>query len=226
MSSKPKQKKKIDQTEKDRRFYRRAWRILAGFFRFILHLKASGTENIPAEGGCLLCINHIAAIDPIAVGAVCTRQPRFLAKKELFNIPVLGWLIRRLGATPLDRGGSDVSAIRKTVSLATDGEMVAIFPQGHRYAGKNPADTPVRNGAAMIAYRAGVPVLPVCIKTKKHKYAMFRRVDIIFGKPIPYEDLFQGKEGTTAAYAAATDRIFSEICALGGFVPTKGEKQP
>ena len=217
-------KKRLTQEEKDRRFYRRAWAILAGFFRFVMRLSPTGKDNIPTEGGHVLCINHVAAVDVISVAAVCPRQLRFLAKKELFRIPLLGWLIRRLGACPLDRGGSDVAAIKKTVTLASSGELVAIFPQGHRYPGQNPADTPIKNGAGMIAYRSGCDVIPVCLRMKKQKYALFRRVEVIFGKPILYAELFPSGEGNSEAYAAASRRIFDEICRLGGFTPSeKGE---
>ena len=217
-------KRKLTQEEKDRRFYRRAWAILAGFFRFVMRLHATGKENVPDEGGHVLCINHVAAVDVISVAAVCPRQLRFLAKKELFSIPLLGWLIRRLGACPLDRGGSDVAAIKKTVALASSGALVGIFPQGHRYPGKNPADTPIKNGAGLIAFRSGCPVIPVCLKMKKQKYALFRRVEVIFGKPISHAELFPTGEGNSEAYAAASRRIFDEICRLGGFIPTdKGE---
>ena len=213
-------KKKLTQEEKDRRFYRRMFGIFAGFFRFILTLRPRGRENVPTTGGCMLCINHIAAVDAIAVAAVAPRQLRFLAKKELFSVPILGWLIRHLGATPLDRGGSDVGAIRKIVALAQEGELISVFPQGHRYPGQNPADTPIRNGAGMIAFRSGVPVVPVCLKMKKQRYAPFRRVEVIFGEPIPNVELFPNGEGNGEAYAAATHRIYEEICKLGGFIPT------
>lgn len=210
-------KKKLTQEEKDRRFYRRAWLVLAGFFRFVMRIHPNGAENIPAEGGHVLCMNHVGAVDVISVAAVCPRQLRFLAKKELFRVPLLGWLIRRLGACPLDRGGSDVAAIKKTVSLAASGELVGIFPQGHRYPGVNPADTPIKNGAGMIAFRSGCDVVPVCIRMKKQKYALFRRVEVIFGQPIAHAALFPNGEGNAEAYAAASRRIFDEICRLGDF---------
>lgn len=204
---------------KDKRFYRRAHRALAGFFRFILRVKVINRENFPKEGGCLVCLNHIGAADVIAASAVCSRQIRYLAKKELFSVPVVGWLVRRLGACPLDRSGSDVAAIRKSISLVEEGEMVALFPQGHRQPGKNPIDTPIRSGAGMIAHRAKCPILPVCIRMKKMRYAPFRRVEVIVGELIPYEDLGL-KEGGREAYEAATARVFREICRLGGF-PTE-----
>jgi 1-acyl-sn-glycerol-3-phosphate acyltransferase len=215
-------KRKLTKEEKDHRFYMRAHRVLAGFFRFLLCVKSEGQENVPAEGGYLLCVNHVAFCDVISVAAVLPRQVRYLAKAELFRIPVLGRLIRALGACSLDRGGGDVAAIKKTIALASGGELVAIFPQGHRYGGKNPADTPIKSGAGMIALRAGCPVIPVCLKMKKQRYAPFRRVRVIFGKPIPPSDLVLEGQSGSEAYRAVSEKIFAEICALGGFAPTPG----
>lgn len=214
--------------EKDRVFYRRAHRALAGFFRFLLHVRATGVENLPEEGGCLVCSNHISAMDAIAVAAVCRRQIRFLAKKELFSVPLIGWFVRRLGAFSVDRGASDVAAIKKIISVAAAGDVVSIFPQGHRYAGKNPADTPIKSGAGMVALRAGCPVLPVAIKTKKHRYALFRRVELVFGKPISPDALCAPELSGKEVYDAASKTIFSAICELGGWekspLTTEGEK--
>lgn len=216
------QSKAAKREEKDKRFYRRAHRVLAGSFRFLFNVRVIGREKFPKEGGCLVCLNHVGAADVIAAAAVCPRQLRYLAKKELFRVPFVGWLIRRLGACPLDRGGSDVAAIRKSISLVEGGELVALFPQGHRQPGKNPIDTPIRAGAGMIAHRAKCPILPVCIRMKKMRYAPFRRVEVIVGDVIPYEEL--GLEsGDREAYAAATEKVFREICRLGGF-PTEPSK--
>ena len=228
LTAEQKREKERMREEKDRVFYRRAHRILAGFFRFTLRLRATGTEHLPKEGGCLICSNHISAFDAIAIGAVTSRQPRFLAKKELFSVPVIGWLVRRLGAFSVDRGASDVAAIRKIISVAANGEVVSIFPEGHRYAGENPADTPIKSGAGMVALRAACPVVPVAIRTKRQRYAFFRRVEMIFGEPISPDMLcpegLSGKE----AYEAASETIFSAICKLGGWEkssPTAEEKK-
>jgi len=207
--------------------YMKAHRLLAPLIRFFTGIKISGLENIPAEGGYVLCSNHIAVRDVILIGAACPRQIKFVAKKELFSVPVLSSIIKALGAVKLDRGGSDVGAIKKSIEIVKEGDLVALFPQGHRYPGVEPIDTPTKNGAGLITYRAKADVIPVCIKTKKHKYALFRKVEIIFGKPIPYEDL-GFVNGGNEEYKAATDLIFEKIIELGGFqaLPTpKGEKE-
>lgn len=217
------EEKRAAQDARDRAFYRRAHRLLAGFFRLFLRVRATGVENLPETGGCLVCSNHISAMDAIAIAAVCHRQIRFLAKKELFRVPLIGWFIRRLGAFAVDRGASDVAAIKKIISVAQSGDVVSVFPQGHRYAGMNPADTPIKAGAGMVALRAGCPVVPVAVRTKRQRYALFRRVELIFGKPIPAEDLCPEDLTGKAAYEAASETIFREICALGGWEKSERE---
>lgn len=196
-------------------FYMRLYPWLAPIIRFFQRIEALGLENIPNDKNYVICSNHIGAKDVIMIGVTYPKEIRFVAKKELFSVPLLGWLIKKLGAVKLDRGGSDVAAIKETVNLAKAGYNVAIFPQGHRYPGVNPAQTPTKNGAGLIAYKSESDVLPVFIKVKNNKYRFLRKIQIIFGKPIKYEDLnFVG--GGTDEYKAATDKIFSEILKLGG----------
>ena len=206
------------------KFYRRLHKILAPIFRFIWRIKSVGAENVPAEGAIMFCSNHIAAKDPIMIAAACKRPITFIGKKELFEVPLLGWLIKKLGAIPLDRGGKDVGAIKTAVKALQNDGALAIFPQGHRYPGENPATTPTKNGAALISYRAGCDVIPVCIITKDHKYRFLRRITIVFGKPIKNSEL-GFVNGGTDEYRAATDKIFGEVLRLGGFEAPK-DTQP
>ena len=196
--------------------YMKAHSLLSGLIRFFYGVKVIGLDNLPKEGGYLLCSNHIAVRDVFLIAASANRQIRFVAKKELFSIPVVRGVIKALGAIELDRSGADVAAIRKSVNLITNGELVAIFPQGHRYPAVEPAATPRKNGAGLIAHKSQSDVIPVCIKVKKHKYGLFRRVEIIFGEVIPYQAL-GFKNGGSDEYRAATDIIFEEIVRLGDF---------
>ena len=187
----------------------KAHTIVAPLIRFFQRIKRYGLENIPKEGGIIISANHIAAKDVVLIAAACPRQIRFVAKKELFKVPVIGWLIKKLGAIKLDRGGGDVGAIKTTINLAKGGDIVSIFPQGHRFPGVDPATTPIKHGVGMIAYHSGADVLPVCIVTKKDKYHLFGRIEIHFGKPIPNSEL-GFTEGTRDEYKAATEKIFAE----------------
>lgn len=185
-------------------------------FKFFLSIRARGTENIPKDGGIILCANHISAIDVITIGAVCKRHLTFVAKKELFSVPFLGWLVKSLKAIKVDRGAGDISAIRASVSAAQAGHILSIFPQGHRYPGVDPAKTPVHHGAALIAFKSGCDVLPVCIKTKGAKYRIFKRTEVIFGKVIKNSEL-GFTDGGTKEYKAAAEKIFAEICSMGDY---------
>ena len=197
-------------------FYMKAHKILAPFFRCIMRLEPYGLENIPENGGILFCSNHIGAVDVISIAACTKRQISFVAKKELFSIPILGKLITALGAIKIDRGGNDIGAIKASVSAAKAGGAVAIFPQGHRYPGINPATTPKRNGAALIAYRSRCDVIPVCLQMDNGKYGIFRKVKVIFGKPIKNSDL-NFINGGQDEYKYATDLIFNEIIKLSDY---------
>ena len=201
---------------KHRNFYDKAKVIVAPLYRFFMRVKVHGVENVPLDGGIVLCANHIAATDVISIGCVCPRQLTFVAKKELFSVPVLGKIVKALGAIKVDRGANDVGAIKASVAAASEGKVLSIFPQGHRYPGVNPATTPIRHGAALIAYHSHCDVIPVCINVKGGRYAFLRRIDVIFGKPIKYSDL-GFKDGGRQEYENAAQMIFDEVVKLGDF---------
>ena len=208
--------------KKEKSFYMKLHSWLAPIIRFFQRIEAVGLENIPTDKGYVICSNHIAAKDVIMIGAVYPRQIRFVAKKELFSVPLLGWLIKKLGAVKLDRGGGDVAAIKTSVNLAKAGFNVAIFPQGHRHPGVDPSKTPTKNGAGLISYKSESDVLPVFISVKGNKYRFLGKIRIIFGKPIPYSEL-GFVNGGTDEYKRATNKIFSEVLRLGGYPPLVSE---
>jgi len=196
-----------------RNFYARTQRFYAPLLKFFQKMEVIGAENVPMSGSVMICPNHIAARDPIIIGYTCPRQLTFLAKKELFKIPVLGWLIKRLGAISIDRSNNDIAAIRASVNVLKNDGALAVFPQGHRYPGVDLQLEQAKNGVGMIAYRSKCTVIPVFINTKGFKYKLFGKVQIIYGKPITY-DQFDFSEGGNGAYVAATKKIMGEIIAL------------
>ena len=210
---------KAKKVKKQKRSYRFFYYTLGWIIRFFHRIKVTGRENIPRSGGGILCANHIAILDIFSIGASVPRPINFLAKRELFKIPILSSLIRSAGAIPLERKKTDLGAIRRSTELAANGNLVAIFPQGHRQPGKNPADTEYKSGAALVAYRSGVPIIPICIKMKRQKYRIFRRTEIIIGKPLSQEEL-GFVNGGSAEYREAAAKVFNEICRLGNFERT------
>lgn len=198
----------------DTKFHRFICFMFSGLFHFLYRLRVIGRENEPEKGGFLVCSNHISAVDPILITAALSHQVCFMGKKELFKIPLLSSLIRALGAFPVDRKGGDVGAVKKSISLLKEGRCVGLFPQGTRQPGKNPRETAVRNGAAMIAYRADATVLPVFIYRKDHTPKLFRKTTIAIGKPISLSELGYDPEAK-GEYNRISNEIFDRICALG-----------
>jgi len=186
-----------------------SWLVARFFGRF----EVIGRENIPRKGGVLICSNHVSYIDPPVLGAGAPRRLRYMAKIELFKIPVLGFLIKRVGAFPVHQRTADRQALRTAIDYLAHGECVAMFPEGTRMLdGKLGQALP---GAGMIALRAKVPVIPAAlINTNKllppHSiFFHFTRVKVIYGKPVPLEDLYDqpGRE----AVEEAGRRIMSAI---------------
>lgn len=193
-------------------YYEKFYQTFAPFVRWLWRVDAVGTENLPA-GGAILAANHTSFADPIVISCAARRQVRYMAKKELFKTP-LAPLIKSLGAYPVDRGGSDVSSIRRTIELVDSGEWVGIFPQGHRHPGEDPRGTEIKPGVGLIAYRSGAPVVPVFIRNKGRRTRIFRRNTVLFGKPISPEELGFSAGGKTE-YMNASRILFDRICTLG-----------
>ena len=203
-------------TKKDgSRFYRIIYAIFAGIVGVIFRIKVVNPENEPDEGGFLVCANHTSASDPVMICyAFRKHQISFMAKKELFKIPLLSLLIRTLGAFPVDRGGNDVGAVRHAVNLLKDGKCAGLFPQGHRYPKVDPRETPKKNGAALICTRAGADVVPVYIWRKNNCLRLFSRTYVVIGKKIPFASFgFDAEE--SGEYNRITNIIFDKVCDIG-----------
>ncbi len=196
-------------------FYSVAHKCLAGFFRFVYRIKITGKENEPMEGPVLVCANHLSNHDVIILGSSLKRSVRFFAKAELFKVPVVGALVKALGAFPIKRGDavSATATIKFSVNLLNEGEMVGIYPQGTRCPGVDPRTTTVKGGVGMIAYRSKATVLPVLIRTKNWKCGLFRRTYVTIGKPISFEELGM-TAGRGAEFQKASDLVFSRITGM------------
>ena len=203
--------------------YRTIYRLFAPLVKALWRIEGVGGENIP-ETGAILAANHTAFSDVLVISAAAGRKVRYMAKKELFATP-LAPLILALGAYPVDRRGSDVSSIRKTIALVEKGELVGIFPQGHRQGGKDPRKTEIKPGIGMLAYHTKAPIVPVFLSNSRMKTGIFRKNTVTFGAPLSFEDL-GFTHGGREEYASASRIIFDHVCALGNFpdeIPTGGE---
>lgn len=192
-------------------FYERFYRFFAPIIMRLYRIEVRGIENIPSHGA-ILASNHTAFSDVLVISAASTRQVRYMAKKELFSTPIAP-LIKALGAFPVDRGGANVGSIKRTIELINDGELVGIFPQGHRQGGRDPRETEIKFGIGLIAYHTKAKIVPVFIENKKMKTAMFRKNTVTFGKCMDFDEL-GFTSGGRDEYSAASRIIFNRICEI------------
>jgi 1-acyl-sn-glycerol-3-phosphate acyltransferase len=182
--------------------YRFSRAIVRLVYRLLFRLEAEGLGNIPRDGPVILCSNHKSLQDPFTLGAWVPRKVHYMAKAELFRIPVVSPLIRAWGAFPVKRGGVSKEAIRNAIDLLQSGKVMGIFPEGTR----NQTLGVGKRGAVTIAVRSRAVVVPVALVGD---YRLFRKMRAIYGAPIdmnPYADI-----GTSESTEQATELIMSRI---------------
>lgn len=156
--------------------------------RLFWNVHHQGTENIPTDGGLIIAANHQTYLDPFWISIPINRPLRFLAWNVALDWPVVGKILRLLGAWPLQVEGSDPATIRRSLQWLRNGGAVVIFPEGGR---GQPDGSMIRfkGGAIRIALEAGVPILPVTIRGANQVWPSGRRlprtgnVEIIFHPP-------------------------------------------
>lgn len=196
--------------------------ILITLCRVVLRMRIEGLENVPKTGPLIVVANHLHNADPLLISIAVPRPVHYMAKKELFAVPVIGRIIRLGGAFPVDRGTADRAAIRTADLTLKQGIAVGMFPEGTR--SKTGALKFALPGAAMIAQLTGAPVLPVTITgserlpfngethrpDRQASHARRRRgVTITIGAPftVPTRD----DDGHKLDRTEATNRLMVEI---------------
>ena len=178
-----------------------------------LRLEVKGQENVPPSGPVLLVSNHVSALDPPIVGAAAPRPLYFMAKEELFRIPLFGRLIRALNARPVRREGADGRALKSALRLLEEGRALLVFPEGTR--GTEGRLREGKPGVGMLAVMSGAVVVPVYVAGSGGAMPpgrMFPRrskVRVAFGPPLKFEAA--GEEGRKERYRAVTDAMMRAI---------------
>lgn len=204
--------------------YRLAEAVLIPPFKLWFNWRMEGLELVPREGPVLVAANHISYVDPFADAYFLLRagrRPRFLAKQELFDVPVMGWALRHLGQIPVRRGTGDRSPLDAAAAALDRDEAVIVYPEGT--VTKNPDWSPMeaRTGIARLSLRCGVPVLPLAIWGAQHVWQKDGKQSLRFARPIW---LKAGKAIDLSPHAAggedhetlraATERVMAELGAL------------
>lgn len=191
---------------KEQRRFRLIYLLLWLPVKLLFPVRIKNRERVPA-GAMILCAPHSSMIDPVllmmALGI--RRYPRFMAKRELFEKPVLGSILRGMGVFPVDRGKADMQAIRTALGVLKEGGILGIFPEGTRVHAEEIGSA--RSGAIMLASHTGAPLLPVWLTRDKKP---FRRVDVVFGEPYVLPRLPGG------SYQPYADELMARIGALRG----------
>jgi 1-acyl-sn-glycerol-3-phosphate acyltransferase len=135
--------------------------ILQPFFHVYFRMLRVGREHIPAEGAVIVAANHRSFLDPFIIGTLARRPMYYVAKQELFRNRVAAWLLRSLGAFPVDRGNGDADAMATAREVLERGDVLLIFPEGTRIRPGGLGDP--RRGVGRLALETGAPVVPVAI---------------------------------------------------------------
>ena len=188
--------------------------LLVGFGRVYWRLRVVGKEHVP-DGPFVLAPVHRSNIDTPLVASVTQRRLRYMGKDSLWKSRAVGWVFSALGAFPVKRGTADRSAMRLCVEVLARGEPLVVFPEGGRRSG--PEVGPISEGAAYLALRAGVPIVPVGIggserampRGSKLLYPV--RCAVVIGPPLVPEPRDAGTRAPRRAVHELTERLHDEL---------------
>ena len=182
--------------------------------RVLFRISVEGLENVPDKGAAIIVANHRSLLDPPLLGSVLRRPIRFMAKAELFRFSAFAWFLRRLRAFPVNRPGVDRAAVREAIATVTSGQLLGIFPEGSR--SRDGQLQQGHAGAALVAIKTGVPVVPVGILglgRNSPSQGLRRHVRLVFGKPV-VPPVQQGDQLDRTSLSAFTDVIMKAIADL------------
>ena len=164
-----------------------------------------GLERVPPEGGGVIALNHLSAIDPPLAGALSPRTIYYMAKAELLEMPVVGDVLMWTGAFPVRRGEGDRDSLRLARGIAREGNMVGVFVEGTRQKLGYPGD--VLPGAMMIALQEEVPVVPCGIYSFGWTHKNHMPCAIVWGEPMDLRTMPKSGRG----YKRAAELVGDEL---------------
>ncbi len=193
------------------------WLYWCGWFlcrmagRIVWRMRIYGAEKVPRTGPIIVACNHQSYLDPPMMGSACPRAISYMAKRELFAIPVLGPLIGHLNAFPVDRSRGDVAAIKRAVQALREGRALGIFPEGGRNRTGGPVE-PQAGIGLMIKLAGGATVVPAYVGGTDRAKAL-HSITVTFGDPIRFERKERASREDVAKWTA---EIMTRIYALRG----------
>lgn len=189
--------------------------LVVGFCRLYWRETIDGSERVP-EGPFVLAPVHRSNVDTPLVAIVTKRRLRYMGKETVWKYRFPGWVLSTLGGFPIHRGSVDREALRRCMNVLKGGEPLVLFPEGTRQSG--PEVQPLFEGAAYLAIRSGVPIVPVGIggsaRAMPKGARMLRpaKVHLVVGEPL-YPETVEGREGRASRRAVheLTERLHKEL---------------
>jgi len=182
----------------------KAIRGIAGvLLRTLYKVEIIHTAKVPEHGAMIICANHIHNFDPVIMALGVKREIRFMAKAEMFDWPVIGYIAKKGRAFPVKRGSADLQAIKNSLQILKNQEVLGIFPEGTR--SKTGEMKELFQGVAMLAEKTNAVILPAAI-TGNYKFR--KPLRIVFGEPVRLEDLCPDQEYDRAV---ATKNLMQRI---------------
>lgn len=194
--------------------------VVRGFFWVVFHtlwpLKVRGWRNVPREGAAVIVSNHLSMIDPFVIGFATHRLVSFMAKEELFSVPFIGFIIRKIGAFPVDRSRQDAASVRTALTILRQGELLGMFPEGTRSTTGEMLE--LRTGAARLAARTRAQIIPAAVHNTnnalpKGRFIRPARISVTFGRPFELTELYD-RNDKGASMDRALETIKARIEAL------------
>ena len=178
---------------------------------FLAPWRTEGAERIPRDGAYIIAANHVNWKDPPWLEFAVARAIRYMGKRELFEVPVIGFALRGVGAFPVRRGEGDRGALQLALAVLDAGQPLGFFPEGHR--SESGQLIRGRPGVAYVAQRSNAPIIPIGVSgTRRARLGAFWRRDILIrvGEPFHVTDLDVDQKDAQAV----TDAIMRRVAAL------------
>ncbi len=180
-------------------------------FRIFYRVDIKGLENIPKEGGAVLCSNHIHAFDSVLYVTRIKRMVYAMGKEELFNTKFKNWFMRSLAVFPVKRDAASEEAINKAIHIVQTGDLLAIFPEGTRNGlakGVKP-----KKGVALIALKAKVPIIPMAMEGS---FKPFTKIKVRIGKPMDLSSYYpaEGEKINPRHLVTITNQAMEKVMQL------------
>lgn len=189
--------------------------LFAVYFYVFVDIDVQNADKLPEQGPAILCANHFSWFDPPLMSVLAKNKVNFMAKAELFSNPIFDKVFRGVNAFPVRREAMDRSAIRTSLNVLSDGQMLCLFPEGTRQpVGELGELTP---GAAYLAIKSGAPLVPVGISGS---YVPFSNITVRVGNPIRLDEFMNASKDDDSQSAGGKKAVLAQItqklsCVLG-----------